>query len=416
MQQQKRVVVTGWGVISPLGNDVKSFWDGLKNSRSGVGKLTTFDPSGFDSRIAGEVKGFDPALYGLTHKDIRRMDKFTQYAVAAAKEAAGSSGLEINKEDRTRIGTVIGSGIGSLATIEREHSVYLEKGPSRMSPFLIPMLIVNEASGQVGITLGLQGPNSCVATACASGSHAIGDAFRILQRGDADVMISGGTESCITRTGVGGFCAMKALSKRNDEPEKASRPFDMERDGFIMAEGCGLVVLETLEHARKRGARIHAEIAGYGMSCDAYHMTAPDPSGKGAARAMEGALKDAGIRAEEVDYINAHGTSTRLNDKIETLSIKIAFGEHARKVMVSSTKSMTGHLLGAAGGVEFVACCLAIKDQVVPPTINYEYPDPDCDLDYVPNTARKTPVDICMSNSLGFGGHNATLIVKKFTG
>ncbi|MDI6606396.1 MAG: beta-ketoacyl-ACP synthase II [Candidatus Omnitrophota bacterium] len=414
--QEKRVVVTGWGVISPLGNDVNSFWDGLKESRSGVDVLKSFDPSGFDSRIAGEVKGFDPALYGLTHKDIRRMDKFTQYAVAAAREAVKSSGLELDKEDRTRIGALIGSGIGSLATIEREHSIYLERGPSRMSPFLIPMLIVNEASGQVGITFGLQGPNSCVATACASGSHAIGDAFRILQRGDADCMVTGGTESCITRTGVGGFCAMKALSKRNNEPEKASRPFDMERDGFIMAEGCGLVVLEELEHARKRGARIYAEITGYGMSCDAYHMTAPDPSGKGAARAMELALKDARLRPEEVDYINAHGTSTRLNDKIETLSIKIAFGGHAKKVMVSSTKSMTGHLLGAAGGVEFVACCLAIRDQIVPPTINYEYPDPDCDLDYVPNTARQAPVKICLSNSLGFGGHNATLVVRKFKG
>jgi 3-oxoacyl-[acyl-carrier-protein] synthase II len=290
----------------------------------------------------------------------------------------------------------------------------LEKGPSRMSPFLIPMLIVNEASGQVGIIFGLKGPNSCVATACASGSHAIGDASRIIERGDADIMVSGGTESCVVSTGVGGFCALKALSTRNDEPQKASRPFDRDRDGFVIAEGCGLVVLEELEHAKKRKAQIIAEIVGYGMSCDAYHMTAPDPEGDGAMRSMKLALKDAHLNPQDVDYINAHGTSTKLNDKIETLAIKRAFGAHAKKVMVSSTKSMTGHLLGAAGGVELIACCLAIRDNIIPPTTNYENPDPDCDLDYVPNTARKTQVDVCMSNSLGFGGHNATIIVKRF--
>ncbi len=414
--KEDRVVVTGLGVITPVGNDVEGFWSAVKNSENGIGPLTSFDSTGFDSRIAGEVKNFDPALYGMRFKDVKRMDKFVQYAVASAKLAITSSGLDLEKEDRTRIGVIIGSGIGSLHIIEREHSIFLEKGPSRMSPFLIPMLIVNEASGQVAIVFGLKGPNSCVATACASGSHAIGDAFRILERGDADVMVTGGTESCITQTGVGGFCALKALSKRNDQPQKASRPFDRERDGFIMAEGCGLAVLETLEHAKKRKAHILAEITGYGMSCDAYHMTAPDPEGEGAARAMRAALKDAGIKPEDIDYINAHGTSTKLNDKIETLSIKLALGGYAKKVMVSSTKSMTGHLLGAAGGVEFVACCLAIRDQIAPPTTNYEYPDPDCDLDYVPNTARKARINTCMSNSLGFGGHNASLIVRKFRG
>jgi 3-oxoacyl-[acyl-carrier-protein] synthase II len=413
---ENRVVVTGLGVISALGNDVPGFWEALKAGKSGIDKLTSFDASRFDSRIAGEVKGFDPGLYGMSSKDIRRMDKFVQYAVAAATQAIKSSGLDLNKEDKTRIGVLVGSGIGSLHIIEEEYKVYLEKGPSKLSPFLIPMLIVNEASGYVAITFGLKGPNSCVATACASGSHAIGDAFKILERGDAEVMVCGGTESCITALGVGGFCALKGLSTRNDEPQRASRPFDRERDGFVMAEGCGLVVLETLEHARRRNAPILAEITGYGMSCDAYHITAPDPEGDGAARAMKEALKDAQVKSEEVDYINAHGTSTKLNDKIETLAIKKALGAHAKKVMVSSTKSMTGHLLGAAGGLEFIVCCLAIKDGVAPPTINYEYPDPDCDLDYVPNTARKAKVEVCMSNSLGFGGHNATLILRKFKG
>jgi 3-oxoacyl-[acyl-carrier-protein] synthase II len=326
------------------------------------------------------------------------------------------AGLDLEKEDRNRIGVIVGSGIGSLHTIEEEHKIFLTKGPSRLSPFLIPMLIVNEAAGQVGIAFGLKGPNSCVATACASGSHAIGDAFRVLERGDADVMVSGGTESCIVATGVGGFCALKALSTRNNDPEKASRPFDRDRDGFIMGEGCGLVVMETLEHAKKRNANIIAEIVGYGMTCDAYHITAPDPEGDGATRAMQIAIKDARLNPEDVDYVNAHGTSTKLNDKIETYSMKKAFGDHARKLAVSSTKSMTGHLLGAAGGVEFVVCCLAIKDRVVPPTINYEHPDPECDLDYVPNVAREIDVEVCMSNSLGFGGHDASLIVKKFKG
>jgi 3-oxoacyl-[acyl-carrier-protein] synthase II len=411
---KNRVVVTGLGVISPIGNDIPNFWDALKRGKSGVGPITSFDPLGFDSRIAAEVKGFDPTLYNISAKDARRMEKFVQYAIASAQQAIADSGLNLEKEDRHRIGVLVGSGIGGLYTIEEQHKILLNKGPSRLSPFLIPMLIVNEAAGQVGINFGLKGPNSCVATACASGAHAIGDAYRIIAHGDAEVMVCGGTESCIVPTGVGGFCALKALSTRNDEPERASRPFDLERDGFVMAEGCGLVVLENLEHARKRKANIYAEFCGYGMSCDAYHITAPDPDGEGAAQAMIEALKDAEVNPEDVDYINAHGTSTKLNDKIETLAIKRALGAHAKKTMVSSTKSMTGHLLGAAGGVEFVVCVLAIKDSVVPPTINYEYPDPECDLDYVPNTARKTEVDVCLSNSLGFGGHNATLAVKKF--
>ena len=414
--EENRVVVTGLGIISPVGNDVLSFWQALQEGKNGVGPITSFDAGPFDSRIAGEVKGFEHSLYGMSSKDIKRMDKFAQYAVAASKQAIKDAGLDLEKEDRERIGVIIGSGIGSLYTIEEEHKIMLNKGPGKMSPFLIPMLIVNEASGQVAIFSGLKGPNSCVATACASGAHATGDALRILQRGDADVMVCGGTESCVVPTGVGGFCALKGLSTRNNEPEKASRPFDRERDGFVIAEGCGLVVLETLDHAKKRNARIYAEAAGYGMSGDAYHMTAPDPEGDGAMRSMKLCLKDAKLNPEDVDYINAHGTSTKLNDKIETLAIKRALGEHAKKVMVSSTKSMTGHLLGAAGGVEFVICCLAIRDGVVPPTINYEFPDPDCDLDYVPNVARKAKVEVCMSNSLGFGGHNATLIVKRFVG
>lgn len=412
--EENRVVVTGLGVVSPVGNDVSSFWQALKEGKNGIDRISSFDASAYDSQIAGEVKGFDPSLYGISHKDIKRMDKFVCYAIAASKQAIDAAGLDLNSEDRNRMGVLIGSGIGSLYTIEREYDVLLKKGPSKLSPFLIPMLIVNEAAGQVAITFGLKGPNSCVATACASGTHTIGDAFRILKRGNADIMICGGTESCVTRLGIGGFCALRALSKKNNEPQKASRPFDRERDGFVMAEGAGIVVLESLEHAKKRSAKILAEVAGYGMSCDAYHITAPDPQGDGASRAMQEALKDAQLNPQDIDYINAHGTSTQLNDKIETLAIKKALGSYAKKVMVSSTKSMTGHLLGAAGGVEFVVCVLSIMDDVIAPTINYDYPDPDCDLDYVPNTARKSKVNVCMSNSLGFGGHNATLIVKKF--
>jgi len=401
-------------VISPVGNDVASFWRSLVEGKGGVGPVTAFDSTGFDSKIAAEVKNFEPTQFGISLKETKRTARFVQYAVAAAKQAIDLSGLDLKQEDASRIGVIIGSGIGCLHTIEEEHKVLLNRGASRMSPFLIPMLIVNEAAGLVAIIHGLKGPNTCIATACASGSHSIGDAYRTILCGDADVMLTGGTEACIVPTAVGGFCALRALSTRNDDPQKASRPFDRERDGFIMGEGCGLVVMETLEHAKARNANIIAEIVGYGATCDAYHITAPDPDGSGAAAAMTKALNDAGMNPQEITYINAHGTSTKLNDKIETLSMKKAFGESSKKVMVSSTKSVTGHLLGAAGGVEFVACCLAIKEGVVPPTINYEYPDPDCDLDYVPNTARKVQVNACMSNSLGFGGHNASLIVKKF--
>ena len=411
--QENRVVITGMGVISPIGNSIPAFWDSLKEGKSGVGMLTAFDATLFDSRIAAEVKNFDPFLYGITKKDTHRMEKFVQFSVASTKQALVDSGLDLEKINKERVGVLIGSGIGSLRIIEEEHNKYLKDGPSRLSPFLIPMLIVNEAAGQVAMIHGFRGPNSCVTTACASGSHAIGDAFRIIQRGDADIMISGGTESCMTHLGIGGFCALKALSTRNNEPQRASRPFDAQRDGFIMAEGCGVVVLENYEHAQKRGAHIYAEMAGFGQSCDAHHITAPDPEGYGASLAMKWAMKDAKLNPQDITYINAHGTSTKLNDKVETLAIKKAFGDYAKKVMISSTKSMTGHLLGAAGGVEFIVCCLAIKDKVIPPTINYEHPDPDCDLDYVPNTARKVEIKACVSNSLGFGGHNATLVVKK---
>jgi len=402
------------GVVTPNGNDVASFWKSMKEGRSGVGPLTSFDASAFECRIAAEVKNFDPLLYGMNKKEAHRMEKFIQYAIAATCQAINDSGLVPEKEDKERIGVIVGSGIGSLKIVEDQHSVYLKGGPSRISPFLIPSLIVNEASGHIAIKYGFLGPNFCITTACATGSHSIGEAMRTIQRGDADVMIAGGTESAITPLAIGGFCALKALSLRNDQPERASRPFDKERDGFVIAEGSGIVVLESLEHAQARGARIYAELSGFGMSCDAYHITAPDPDGYGASLAIKWALKDAKLDPGDVDYINAHGTSTALNDKTETKAIKTALGGHAGKVMVSSTKSMTGHLLGAAGGVEFVACCMAIKEGVVPPTINYENPDPECDLDYVPNTARQVKVEVAVSNSLGFGGHNATLAVNRF--
>ncbi|MBL7085044.1 MAG: beta-ketoacyl-ACP synthase II [Candidatus Omnitrophica bacterium] len=413
MNAKARVVVTGLGVVTPVGNNVDVFWSSLIAGKSGIQRITQFDPAQYDSQIAGEVKGFDPGSH-ISPKDIKRMDKFVQYAVVAAHQAVGDAQISFASEDPYQTGVLIGSGIGSLYTIQEQTKVLLEKGPSKISPFTIPKLIVNMASGWVAISFGVKGPNSAAATACASGSHAIGDAFKIIQRGDAQVMMAGGTESCICQTGVGAFCAMKALSTRNNEPEKASRPFDKNRDGFIMAEGAGVVILENLEHAQKRNASIYAEIAGYGMSGDAYHMTAPDPKGEGAARAMSQALQDAGMSPEDISYINAHGTSTPLNDKVETLAIKKAFGAYAQKVAVSSTKSMTGHLLGAAGAVEFVACCLSIKNNIIAPTINYETPDPDCDLDYVPNKARKIQVDATLSNSLGFGGHNAALAIRRF--
>lgn len=409
----KKVVVTGLGVVSPVGNNVGDFWQSLLRGTSGIGRITYFDPAKFDSQIAGQVKNFDPTSV-IALKEIKRTDKFVHYALVAADEAIKDAGLDLAKEDLTRIGVLVGSGIGSLDTIERECKVYFEKGPSRISPFLIPTLIVNEASGHISIHFGLKGPTSCVATACASGSHAIGDAFKILQRGDAEVMVTGGTEGCITAMGIGGFCALKGLSHRNNEPQKASRPFDKERDGFVMAEGSGIVVLETLDHAKKRRAKIYAEVAGYTMTSDAYHITAPDPEGDGPMRAMKGAIEDASLKPSDIDYINSHGTSTILNDKIETLAIKKLFGSYAKKIPVNSTKSMMGHPLGAAGGIEFVVCCLSIRDSLIHPTINLEYPDPDCDLDYVPEGTRQLKVDVAMSNSLGFGGHNASLVVKRF--
>jgi len=409
---ERRVVVTGIGVISPIGNNKEEFWSALLSGKGGIGPLTSFDCKDYDSRIAGEVKDFIPHPF-IPKKELRRMEKFVQFAVTAAKEAIDDSGIDISKEDPFNIGVLVGSGIGSLRIIEEQHKIILEKGPSRISPFLIPMLIVNMASGYISIMFNVKGPNSCTTTACASGTHAIGDASRLIQHGDADIMIAGGTESCITALGIGGFCALKALSTRNNEPEKASRPFDKDRDGFVMAEGAGIVILEELGRAKKRNANIYGEVSGYGMTGDGYHMTAPDPTGEGATRCMANALKHGNIKPEEVTYINAHGTSTQLNDKIETLAIKKVFGDHARKLAVSSTKSMTGHMLGAAGGVEYVACCLAMQRNIIPPTINYETPDPECDLDYVPNKARPAKLNIALSNSLGFGGHNATICLKR---
>ncbi|MFC1667201.1 beta-ketoacyl-ACP synthase II [Candidatus Omnitrophota bacterium] len=408
-----RVVVTGLGVISPVGNSKEEFWSSLVIGKSGIGPLTSFDCKDYDSRIAGEVKNFVPSSV-ISKKELRRMEKFVRFAIGATKEAIDDSGLDISKEDPFNVGVVIGSGIGSLRIIEEQHKVIIEKGPSKVTPFLIPMLIVNMASGYVSIIFNVKGPNSCTTTACASGTNAIGDAFRIVQHGDADVMIAGGTESCISALSMSGFCALRALSTRNNEPEKASRPFDKERDGFIMGEGAGIVILEELKHAEKRNAKIYGEVIGYGMTGDGYHMTAPDPTGECAARCMANSLKDANIKPQDVSYINAHGTSTQLNDKTETLAIKKLFGDCAKRLPVSSTKSMTGHLLGAAGGVEFVACCLAIENNIIPPTINYEHPDPDCDLDYVPNQARESKLNVAISNSLGFGGHNATICLKRF--
>ncbi len=414
---KRRVVLTGVGAVTPVGNNIKDFWEALIEGKSGAGPLTYFDASRFESKISAQVKGFDASKY-MNAKQERRLDVFVKFAIAAAKQAYDDSGLDKNKLDLNRSGVYIGSGIGGLHTVELEHEKYLESGrnPDRISPFLIPMLIVNMASGIVSIDLGFKGPNSAAVTACATATHCIGDAFKIIQRGDADVMVAGGSEAATTEMGFGGFCALKALTTRNDDPKKASRPFDKERDGFLMGEGAAVVLIEELEHARKRGARIYCEMVGYGMSGDAYHMTAPEPSGDGAVRCMKAAIAEAGLNVEDVDYINAHGTSTQLNDKMETAAIRVAFGSHAYKLAVSSTKGVTGHLLGAAGGAEIIACAKAIETGVIPPTINYEYPDPDCDLDYVPNTARKANVNVAISNSLGFGGHNATLAVKKFKG
>ena len=410
---KRRVVVTGVGMVTPVGLDTESSWDGLVAGKSGIGPITQFDDKDIPTQIAGEVKGFDAATY-IEPKEIKKMDRFIHLAIAASQMVMDDAKLVITPENAERIGVIAGAGIGGLPAIERAYRAYMEKGYRRITPFFIPMSIINEMAGHISMRFGAKGPNSCAVTACATGTHSIGDAFKIIQRGDADAMIAGGAESCVCPLGVGGFNAMKALSTRNSEPERASRPFDAQRDGFVMGEGSGLVVLEDLEFAQKRGARILAEIVGYGLSGDAYHITSPAPGGEGAARCMAMAIKDAGIAPSEMGYINAHGTSTKYGDELETMAIKTVFGEHAYKVPVSSTKSMTGHLLGAAGGVEAVVSVLALDRGILPPTINLENPDPECDLDYVPNTARKLQVEIVMSNSFGFGGTNASVIFRKF--
>lgn len=413
---ERRVVVTGTGVISPVGNDVTSAFDALVKGESGVGPITQLaDVNAYDSRIAGEVRNFDPSPY-IPFKELRRTPRFVQFALGASLEAIKQSGIDLQHVDPYRVGVIIGSGIGSLQCVEEQHTIYKEKGPSRISPFLIPMLITNEAAGHVAIHFKLKGVNFCTVTACASGGHAIGEAFKAIRYGEADVMVTGGTEASITALGVGGFCALKALSKRNDDPKRASRPFDAERDGFVIAEGSGMLILEELEFAKKRKAHILAEIAGYGATCDAYHITAPDPSGEAVAKAVDCAMHQGRVHKEDITYINAHGTSTKLNDKIETHAIKRVFGSHAPKIAVNSTKSMTGHLLGAAGAVEAVVTIMVINHKIVPPTINLDHPDPDCDLDYVPHTARKKDVSVALSNSLGFGGHNVSLLIKRYKG
>lgn len=409
---ERRVVITGLGVISPIGNNLNEFWDSLAHGRGGIGRITAFDVSGFSSQIGGEVKNFDPGQY-MDPKKAKRMDRFCQFGVAAAKQALDDSGFDLEKEDCTRIGVYVGSGTGGLTTIEEQHKIFLEKGPSRVSPLLIPMMIIDLLPGQIAMIFGLKGPNLSIVTACATSNHNIGEALWAIRNGMADVMVAGGAEASTTQLGLAGFCSMRALSTRNDQPEKASRPFDKERDGFIIAEGGAILILEELEHAKNRGAKIYGELVGYGCSADAHHLTAPAPGGEGAVRSMKMALGNAGVAPEEVNYINAHGTSTPLNDKFETMAIKTAFGDHAFKVPVSSTKSMTGHLQGAAGGVEAIACLLAMQNNIIPPTINYEVPDPECDLDYVPNQAREVEIKIALSNSFGFGGHNATIIFKK---
>ena len=410
-----RVVVTGLGALTPLGNTAEEFWAALLQGRSGIGPITKFDATGYPTRIAGEVRNFDPLKF-VDRKEARRLDPYLHYAIAGSCMAVDDAGLELAKLDSERFGVLIGSGIGGITTLLEGERTRLDKGFDRVSPFVIPMLIINMASGLVSMRFGAKGPNSAVVTACATGNHALGEAYRLIQRGEADVMIAGGAEAMIVPLTIAGFCAMKAMSTRNDEPARASRPFDAARDGFVCSEGAGILVLETLEHASRRDARIYAEIVGYGMSGDAHHMTAPDPEGDGAARAMRGALRDAALAPTEVGYINAHGTSTPYNDKFETLAIKRVFGEHAARLAVSSTKSMTGHLLGAAGGIEAIASILALRHGILPPTINYETPDPDCDLDYVPNQARKQDVDVALSNAFGFGGTNATIAFRKYRG
>jgi 3-oxoacyl-[acyl-carrier-protein] synthase II len=410
---ERRVVITGIGVVSPVGNDLPSFWESLKAGRSGIGRISAFDTEKFDCQIAGEVSGYDPVPYYKTPKDVRRTDRYTQLAMGAAKMSLDDSGLDLASVDLDRTGVMIGSGVGGLATMETQVGQMLTKGPDRTSPFMIPMMISNMASGFISMEYGLRGPNMAIVTACATANHCMGEAWRIIKFGDADVMLTGGSEACIVPVGIAGFAAMRALSVRNDEPERASRPFDKDRDGFVMGEGAGVIILEEYEHAKKRGAQIYCEVTGYGLTADAYHMSAPSPDGEGAARCMAMAMKHAKVNPEEVDYINAHGTSTPVGDVCETKAMKRAFGEHAKKgLAVSSTKSMTGHLLGAAGAVEMAACVMAMRDGVLPPTINLDNPDPECDLDYVPNKAREKKVKIAISNSFGFGGHNSSLLIK----
>jgi 3-oxoacyl-[acyl-carrier-protein] synthase II len=403
------------GLVIPTGIGAATAWKNVCEGKSGIGPLTRFDASRFETKIAGEVKGFNPDLV-IDRKEVKRMDLFVQFALVATKEALEDARLEITPEIGERMGVIVGTGLGGLPTFEKNHSALLEKGPGRVSPFFIPMLIANMASGHIAMHFGAKGPNTCVVTACATGAHSIGDAFRAIQYGDAEVIIAGGTEANIAPLTIAGFNAMKALSARNDEPEKASRPFEKNRDGFVVGEGAGIMILEELEHALKRGAKIYGELIGYGYTADAYHITAPSPDGDGAARCMRMAMKDAGLKPEQIDTINAHGTSTALNDLTETKAIKTVFGEHAHRVPISGTKSMTGHLLGAAGSTEAIFAVLAIRDGIIPPTINYEVPDPECDLDYVPNAARRTSVAVAMTNAFGFGGTNATLVFRKFSG
>lgn len=409
----RRVVVTGIGAVTPIGIGVEAYFNGLKEGKIGIDHVTHFDATEFSTRIAGEVKDFNPELY-IAKKEVKRMDRFSQFAIAAAKEAFQDSGIDMETVDATRFGVCIGSGVGGLGTLEEQHIKMVEKGPSRVSPFLIPMMIVNIASGNIAIELGAKGPNTTVVTACASGTNAIGDAYKLIQRGDVDLMYTGGAEASITPLGMAGFCSLKAMSTRNDDPKTASRPFDKDRDGFVMGEGSGMLILEELEHAKKRGAKIYAEIAGFGQSCDAYHITSPAPDGEGASRSMKMALADAGVSPEAIDYVNAHGTSTPYNDKFETMAIKTVFGEHAYKLAVNSTKSMTGHLLGASGAIEALACVMSIQEQFVHGTMGHVETDPELDLNYLPNKGVSTKVDYALSNSLGFGGHNATLILKKY--
>jgi 3-oxoacyl-[acyl-carrier-protein] synthase II len=410
----RRVVITGLGAVTPIGNDVATFWSNLKNGVSGIRKIQAFDTTGYGCQIAGEVRDFEPKNFFNNPKDVRRTDRFSQFAMAAAKMSIQDSGIDLERVNHDRFGVMVSSGIGGLKTLEDQFSALMNKGPSRVSAFTIPMLISNMASGAVSMEFGLRGPNMCIVTACATSNNAIGESWRMIKFGDADVFLAGGSEASIVELGLAGFSAMKALSRRNDEPERASRPFDRDRDGFIMSEGAGVVVVEELEHAKKRGAKIYCELAGYGLSADAYHMTAPPEDGEGAARAMQLALDHAKISPAEVDYINAHATSTGLGDISETRAIKTVFGDCAKKVSISSTKSMTGHLLGGAGAVEMAICALSIRDSIIPPTTNLENQDPLCDLDYTPNTAREKKVRVAMNNSFGFGGHNATLVATAF--